>query len=97
MENELVFERNAELRELLKSLRLPQIKVVVGLRRAGKTYLLNELFAANFFAGAFLPLRFSKQIFQTSSATCEAQRRFPLCLMKPPQKGRRFFLLMRFS
>ncbi len=44
MENELVLERNAELRELLKSLRLPQIKVVVGLRRAGKTYLLNELF-----------------------------------------------------
>ena len=44
MENELVFERNAELRELLESLDLPQIKVVVGLRRAGKTYLLNELF-----------------------------------------------------
>ena len=45
MEEELVFEREIELEELLSSLKDPsKIKVVVGLRGAGKTFLLNELF-----------------------------------------------------
>ena len=45
MGKELVFERKAELQELLSSLRdTSKIKVVAGLRGAGKTYLLNELF-----------------------------------------------------
>ena len=45
MEGELVFEREIELEELLSSLKdSSKIKVVAGLRGAGKTFLLNELF-----------------------------------------------------
>ena len=42
--DEIIFERNTELNELLDSINTPEVKVVVGLRRAGKSYLLNELF-----------------------------------------------------
>ena len=42
--NEIVFERNLELKELLDSINTPEVKVIVGLRRAGKSYLLNKLF-----------------------------------------------------
>ncbi len=45
MAREIVFERKIELQELLSSAEdASKIKVVAGLRGAGKTYLLNELF-----------------------------------------------------
>ena len=41
---EIVFERELEVNELLKAAKLPLVKIIIGLRRAGKSYLLNKLF-----------------------------------------------------
>ncbi len=64
MEKRLVFRRKAELEELLSSVGDPsKIKTVVGLRGAGKTFLLNELFVELYLNVAIALLLYSKLIY----------------------------------
>ena len=44
LNEEIVFNRPIEIKELLNSIGNNLIKVVIGLRRSGKSYLLNTLF-----------------------------------------------------
>lgn len=44
MNLDVVFERENEVKELADCINTPEIKVVIGLRRAGKSYLLKDLF-----------------------------------------------------
>lgn len=43
-DDEIIFDRPIEIKELIDSIGNHKIKVVVGLRRSGKSYLLNSLF-----------------------------------------------------
>ena len=48
-------KRDSYLRQLIQTIDLPLVKIVTGLRRVGKSYLLNELFVGHLYERGITP------------------------------------------